>query len=348
MPKQLPPNPSLSSLKYEAKQLLKRFKTGDTSVLPSLRRVSRWRALSDVDLLELPLKLSDAQHIVALEYGLPTWSALKQQLESPVESQFTVQQRQEFHCRGVLKLPGFIPQDEVNPVREKLFEVLERTGATKDNRWVLEKIMSHEGSKTQSQVQKRLKQSSKDLMETFHRDDVVETATSLAGKKLDNLKQPPQLLFTPPNADRWQLPSKVWHVDIPRLGEQSCPGIQLFSFVDDVVPEGGGTIVAAGSHRYVNSQGRVKSKDVKKALRKAHPWFRGLFSSKGADKATYMDQITRDGDVELQAVELTGSPGDVYLMDLRLFHTLAPNVTDRPRLMVTQRYYSERLVEVFH
>ena len=47
----------------------------------------------------------------------------------------------------------------------------------------------------------------------------------------------------------------------------------------------------------------------------------------------------------LEAVLREGGSGldrilrlDVYLTDLRLLHTLAPNATARPRLMVTQRF----------
>ena len=42
-------------------------------------------------------------------------------------------------------------------------------------------------------------------------------------------------------------------------------------------------------------------------------------------------------------VELHGEPGDVFLTDLRLLHTLAPNASRVPRLMVTQRFLLESL-----
>lgn len=40
-------------------------------------------------------------------------------------------------------------------------------------------------------------------------------------------------------------------------------------------------------------------------------------------------------------VELTGNPGDVFLTDLRLLHTLSPNTRRTPRIMATQRYLLE-------
>jgi hypothetical protein len=38
-----------------------------------------------------------------------------------------------------------------------------------------------------------------------------------------------------------------------------------------------------------------------------------------------------------------GEPGDVFLMDMRMLHTLAPNAAHVPRMMVTQRFVLEAL-----
>lgn len=45
--------------------------------------------------------------------------------------------------------------------------------------------------------------------------------------------------------------------------------------------------------------------------------------------------------IELQVVELHGEPRDVVLMDLRMLRTGSSNNVNRPRLMVTERYYLE-------
>jgi hypothetical protein len=44
-------------------------------------------------------------------------------------------------------------------------------------------------------------------------------------------------------------------------------------------------------------------------------------------------------------VELCGEGGDVFLMDMRLLHTLAPNASRVPRLMATQRFVLDSIVE---
>ena len=41
---------------------------------------------------------------------------------------------------------------------------------------------------------------------------------------------------------------------------------------------------------------------------------------------------------DLEVVELTGQPGDVYLMDLRVLHSRCANTLPVPRLMITRRF----------
>ena len=52
--------------------------------------------------------------------------------------------------------------------------------------------------------------------------------------------------------------------------------------------------------------------------------------------ARFMDETTRAGDVDLRVSEMTGEPGDVWLMHPDVLHAPAPNVLDAPRLVVTQ------------
>jgi hypothetical protein len=44
------------------------------------------------------------------------------------------------------------------------------------------------------------------------------------------------------------------------------------------------------------------------------------------------------GNVEVQVIEMHGRPGDVFLMDMRVLHAVAPNATRVPRLMFTLRF----------
>ncbi|MDX1932276.1 MAG: phytanoyl-CoA dioxygenase family protein [Capsulimonadales bacterium] len=150
----------------------------------------------------------------------------------------------------------------------------------------------------------------------------------------------PQPLFTPPDAASWTVPHALWHLDLPRFSEAGLPGVQVFTFLDTVVPGGGGTLIVAGSHRLLNEPRFLRSQEAKRLL-KREPYFRDLLSADSGDRSRFLAEAGRAGEVTVRVVELCGEPGDVYLTDLRLLHTIAPNASDRPRIMLTQRYLLE-------
>ena len=75
MPTELPPNPNIEHLRKQAKALLRDFRQGKPDA------ISRFAALQ----LKVPPKLSDAQHLIALDYGFDSWSMLKARVESIAE-----------------------------------------------------------------------------------------------------------------------------------------------------------------------------------------------------------------------------------------------------------------------
>jgi len=82
MSKQLPLNPSLEYDKKQSKALLKAYQAGDADALARVRE-SHPR-LQNVPERTIPLeefKLSDAQLVIAREYGFSSWSQLKHQIE---------------------------------------------------------------------------------------------------------------------------------------------------------------------------------------------------------------------------------------------------------------------------
>src|SRR5262245_36950696 len=68
MSRELPKNPNIEFLKKEAKALLRRVQEGDAGAA----------ALFDSG----TVKLADAQHLVAREYGFASWPKLKEHVES--------------------------------------------------------------------------------------------------------------------------------------------------------------------------------------------------------------------------------------------------------------------------
>src|SRR5665213_2686329 len=88
-----------------------------------------------------------------------------------------------------------------------------------------------------------------------------------------------------PTAAPWALPSANWHLDGP------CePAVRrrmvgrLFLILGPLAPHGGGTLVAAGSHRIVEAIAdeageTIRSGDMRQRLAARHRWFADLMSA---------------------------------------------------------------------
>lgn len=72
MPQELPQHPNLEHLKKQAKELLHQFKQQNPSA------IERFNSLPG----NIRPKLSDAQHLIAREYGFENWAALKERVDS--------------------------------------------------------------------------------------------------------------------------------------------------------------------------------------------------------------------------------------------------------------------------
>src|SRR5688572_21880143 len=79
MSKSLPARPDLGQLRKQSKDLLKSYKSGDPDAVKSFEENHPHPA-------QAPgirtAKLSDAQFVIAREYGFATWPKLKQHIES--------------------------------------------------------------------------------------------------------------------------------------------------------------------------------------------------------------------------------------------------------------------------
>jgi hypothetical protein len=258
----------------------------------------------------------------------------------------TDDQRRAFHDRGYLRLAGAVERDAIDRMRERLWRMLEHRGAMRDDpsTW-------SSGSTTNL---KGLRKGDPDL----HDNRVVAGA-------LDELIGPGawrtghhwgQVLVTFPNAERWDVPHRPWHLDYgydyPR---DVIWGVNIFLCIDDVLPRGGGTVVLDRSPQLIGHfvdglrPAERTQKQHRLAFQASHPYLTAL-----ADPSETEDRVARFVDVETEVhgvctrvVELTGVAGDVTICHPWTVHNVAPNALDRPRMMRAARAHHRELLARF-
>jgi len=260
-------------------------------------------------------------------------------MTNKTHSMFSKIEQDHFALHGLIKCSGFLPPMQLARGREVIFQQFEREGIWKDGQWHLTRQEFIPGLAAGMALVKPLNRHPAII--DLAGGAMIAAASALAGARpVYPINPHPALLCTFPNASTWQLPHQSWHLDLPRLAESGLPGVQMFANLDDVESEGGGTLAVTGSHRLLNDDGRISSSDLRKRL-KREPYFAELMSGKPGDRSWLMREPGRVGDVEVSVVEMTGKAGDVYFMDLRMLHNVAPNARSKPRLMLTQRYLLE-------
>ena len=251
----------------------------------------------------------------------------------------TPEQRDEFARRGVLRIDGLLSPAGVSRARDVVLQRMERLGLWADGAWRLDArprpSYPDSGLKTSKAIGNRRPE-----LEALAQEPDLRAAVDelLGGRPFDRKMHPrPQLLFTLPNTDTWMLPPG-WHTDAPRLASGARPGVQLFACLDHVAPRGGGTLAIAGSHLLLNDKRRIRARDLRRELG-GEPFFRRIWGKRPLPWADG-EALPRGAvhNLPLEVIELTGAPGDAYLVDLRTLHSGAPNAGDRPRMMITDRY----------
>jgi len=156
-------------------------------------------------------------------------------------------------------------------------------------------------------------------------------------------------LVTFPSEGGWNVPSRVWHTDFGFRGPLERPfGALVFSFLSDVPPGGGGTVVVEGSHRVIRSfladhprAAQSNMKNVRLALYASDPWLRALTSDE--DDPARSERLLRGGavvaGVPVRVVELSGEAGEIVIGHNWLLHAGAPNCGSAPRIMRVQRVH---------
>lgn len=252
----------------------------------------------------------------------------------------SAEQRREFAARGILPLRGAADPAVVAAFRERLLSfVAERKLAPEGlGQWLAVKAsLTAPVAKTCG------------FAELWGPTVLAAVDGLLGANRLRVPKYAGQVLplTWPQPAQAWHVPDKGWHLDYaaPRAA-RGLPGLQVFLCLDRVEPRGAATLVAAGTARLIDAirlrRGNAwegRSADVRKALAREVPWLRELTTTRADEDriARFMEKPTHFDGSDLQVIELTGEPGDVWLMHPWLLHAASPNCSERPRMVVTER-----------
>lgn len=248
---------------------------------------------------------------------------------------FTKTERDSFAVRGIFKRRNFLPAEKLAAARRVILQHLTQAGIWRNDGWHFDTVEPDAGMTLVKPLKRH------PTLAELLSGEAPAAASALVGDcPVFPMSPHPTLLFTLPNASTWTLPNKHWHLDMPRLPDAGVPGVQIFAFLETVETGGGGTLAVAGSHRLLNDGVRISSSELRKRLRQ-EPYFAELMSNPAGDRLRFLREVGHVGDVELQVMEMTGDAGDVYFMDLRMLHTVAPNARSTPRAMLTQRYLLE-------
>ena len=251
---------------------------------------------------------------------------------------FTAQEKEIFATRGLIKRKAFIPTEKIEAAKQVILKQLQAQDIWADGGWQFQNYSAPISPDYGAKLIKPIKRQ-KDVVALADGEGPAAASALLNGQPVVPMSHP-GLLFTLPNASEWSIPSKAWHLDMPRLPESGIPGVQMFVFINSVQPKGGGTLVVTGSHHLLNEGRRINSGQLRKLL-KVESYFDELMSMKSNDRQHFLDEPVKVRGYEMQVVEMWGEAGDAYFMDLRLLHTIAPNANSTPRIMLTQRYLLE-------
>ncbi len=253
----------------------------------------------------------------------------------------TAEQRQQFDRAGIVRLTGAIPARDVDAMRERVWQNLERAHQIRRDdpaTWRGRRVAgsrSLDDSATFEQIGSPLVCGAL--------DDLLGAGNWQRPEKWASL-----LVTFPESPGPWRLPHQSWHLDLPAsctVTDLFC--VRFFTLLAKLEPGGGATVVVEGSHRLVQNLARKRgidrlhSADARKLLVKGSSWMRELCSLDPAvdRKRRFMESTAKVDGVEVRAVELTGEPGDVILMHPLMMHAASHNCAATPRLVLNSTVY---------
>lgn len=142
----------------------------------------------------------------------------------------------------------------------------------------------------------------------------------------------------------WDIPRELWNWQMPASHRpERMNSLILVMCISPVQPRGGAEMVVSGSYRLMlkyyaarRSAGRAKTAaDQKRAFLSWHPWLAGLTGQSGPrDRVKAFLEASCDvHGVPVKVVELTGEPGDAYLIHPYTMIAPSANSLDVPHFV---------------
>lgn len=263
----------------------------------------------------------------------------------------SLEQIAEFQRFGVVRVPGLIARADAERMCARVWQALEHSSEARrhdPSTWSAERIT---GLRPLKKTESFAEIGSPAVREIL--DQMLGRGNWQAPERWASL-----LVSFPDSHEPWRLPHQTWHLDYPVSPEmRGLFALRMFIVAAPLSAHGGGTLMAAGSpglfDKIAAREGtpRLHSADARKALIREYPWFRALCSKEdSADRVRrFMSEPSLVDGVEVRVVEVTGEPGDVYLMHPWMLHNLSPNCAATPRIQLnTTVYRSGVLATYFH
>lgn len=247
----------------------------------------------------------------------------------------TPDERGAFEARGFVKLPGAVSRSAVAGMADRLWAELARKDGVQrgsPSTWRQERIFGFQALQASG------------AFKAMASPRVRAALDDLLGAWFEPADWGQPLVCFPGAGEAWNVPRQDWHFDGPidPAPRRALIG-RVFLILEPLRPQGGGTLVATGSHRIAAALAdaagvQQSSSDMRKRLQGLHPWFADLMHGEDGPERTarYMERETTVSGVPLRLEEMTGEPGDVWLMHHNALHGGSPNVLDRPRLALSQ------------
>jgi hypothetical protein len=130
-----------------------------------------------------------------------------------------------------------------------------------------------------------------------------------------------------------------WHFDLPGPGRPwPFPVLRLFVFLEPSGPGGGGTLCIAGSAALAArvAPSPVPSKKLRQKVNARYPEIAALYRITAHEVVAMAGRPFAVDGVDLEVVQLTGEPGDAWIMHPLTLHGGSANTADGPRMMLAE------------